>query len=87
MPRSRLIAIFRISTVPFGRTTPTEGFPELKSNVREHFKPEVVHEVTKLERFDRRRVKNPHQKQFLDAISIRARSYERDLAFGRNLGD
>ena len=30
---------------------------------------------------------NPDQKQFLDAISIRARSYERDLAFGRNLGD
>ena len=25
---------------------------------------------------------NPDQKQFLDAISIRARSYERDLAFG-----
>jgi hypothetical protein len=32
-PRSRLITIFRISTVPFGRTTPTTGFPELKSNV------------------------------------------------------
>jgi hypothetical protein len=27
------ITVFRISTVPFARTTPTAGFPDLKSNV------------------------------------------------------
>jgi hypothetical protein len=46
-PRSRLIAIFRISTVPFGRTTPTAGFPDVKMHDRARsFIRELLNEIT-----------------------------------------
>jgi hypothetical protein len=41
-PRSRLITIFRISTVPLGRTTPTAGFPDVEQCSRRNRKVAVV---------------------------------------------